>query len=89
MEINLPLVSVGIPTYNRPEGLRRTLDCITKQTYSNLEIIVSDNASPQTETEAVVRSFMVNDSRISYFRQPTNIGATNNFWFVLKKSIGE
>ena len=36
---NQPLVSVGIPTYNRPEGLRQTLDCITFQTYKNLEII--------------------------------------------------
>lgn len=28
-----PLVNVGIPTYNRPEGLRRALECITGQTY--------------------------------------------------------
>ena len=46
-----PLVSVGIPTYNRPEGLRRTLECITKQTYKNLEIIVSNNCSSGPEIE--------------------------------------
>jgi len=33
-----PLISVGIPTYNRPEGLERTLQQITSQTYKNLEI---------------------------------------------------
>lgn len=85
---NIPLVSVGIPTYNRPEGLRRTLECITGQTYKNLEIIVSDNCSPGPETEAVVREFMERDSRIQYYRQKENKGPTRNFVFVLEKASG-
>lgn len=84
----MPLVSVGIPTYNRPEGLRRTLECITGQTYQNLEIIVSDNCSPGLETERMVREFMEKDSRILYYRQEKNVGAANNFSFVLKKASG-
>lgn len=84
-----PLVSIGIPTYNRPEGLRRTLECITKQTYKNLEIIVSDNCSLGPETEAVVRDFMAKDSRIQYFRQQENKGGVFNGKFVLKKATGE
>ena len=40
-----PLVSVGIPTYNRPKGLKRLLKQIQNQTYKNIEIIVSDNCS--------------------------------------------
>jgi glycosyltransferase involved in cell wall biosynthesis len=54
---NEPLVSVGIPCYNRPEGLKRTLECITGQTYKNLEIIVSDNCSPDPEVERVGREY--------------------------------
>jgi len=84
-----PLVSVGIPTYNRPEGLRRTLRCITGQTHSNLEIIISDNCSPGAETEMVAREFMKGDHRIQYFRQAENKGATFNFDFVLRKATGE
>lgn len=84
-----PLVSVGIPTYNRPEGIRRTLECITQQTYENLEIIVSDNCSPNEEVKKVVEEFMLKDKRIQYFRQVENIGAGNNFKFVLKQAIGE
>lgn len=84
-----PLVSVGIPTYNRQEGLRRTLECITTQTYPNLEIIVSDNCSEGEETLAVVQSFMENDSRIKYCRQETNIGAAPNFKFILEAATGE
>ena len=87
--VKLPLVSVGIPTYNRPEGLRRTLECITRQTYSNLEIIVSDNDSPDRETEVVVREFMAKDSRIKYYRQEENKGITFNFKFVLELATGE
>ena len=88
-EEQMPLVSVGIPTFNRPEGLRQTLACIARQTYRNLEIIVSDNASPDNATERIVREFMATDSRIRYFRQPSNIGPTNNFQFTLDKAQGE
>src|SRR5262245_43535908 len=83
-----PLVSVGIPTYNRPAGLRRTLDCMTGQTYRNLEIIVSDNCSPSSETEEVVRAYQHRDPRIRYVRQPENIGLEANFKFVLEQATG-
>jgi glycosyltransferase involved in cell wall biosynthesis len=84
-----PCVSVGIPTYNRPDGLRRTLECITGQTYANLEIIVSDNCSPGYETEAVVREFMEKDNRIQYYRQDTNKGMGHNFMFVCEKATSK
>lgn len=84
-----PLVSVGIPTYNRPEGLRRTLECITGQTYKNLEIIVSDNCSRNPDTEKVGREFAEKDSRVQYFRQKENFGMGRNFEFVLEKAQGE
>jgi glycosyltransferase involved in cell wall biosynthesis len=84
-----PLVSVGIPVYNRPEGLSRTLSCITGQTYRNLEIILSDNASPGDKMEKVAREFMATDHRIQYWRQSENIGAPLNFKFVLKQATGK
>ena len=87
-DANKPLVSVGIPTFSRPDGLRCTLDCLAAQTYGKLEIIVSDNASPGTETERVVRDFMNRDSRVKYLRQPENRGPRFNFQFVLDKSSG-
>jgi glycosyltransferase involved in cell wall biosynthesis len=87
--IRTPLVSVGIPTFNRPAGLRRTLQLICSQTYPNLEILVSDNASPGSETERVVRGFSEADARVKYFRQPTNVGPTENFRFVLAKTTGD
>jgi glycosyltransferase involved in cell wall biosynthesis len=84
-----PLVSVGIPTYDRPKGLSRTLSCITGQTYRNLEIVLSDNASPGDEIEKIVRACKANDPRILYFRQSQNIGPSLNFKFVLEHSTGK
>lgn len=85
----LPLISIGIRTYNRPKDLRRTLTEITSQTYQNLDIIVSDNASPGSETEDVVREFMRKDQRIRYFKQLSNLGINLNFQFVFEKALGE
>ena len=84
-----PLVSVGIPTYNRPLGLRRTLECITSQTYHNLEIIISDNASPDPEVEQVAKEFQKQDARIRHYRQEENKGPAHNFLFVLKQASGK
>lgn len=84
-----PLVSVGIPTYNRPEGLRRTLECITGQTYRNLEIIISDNCSEGDQTQRVAEEFIRNDPRIRYYRQEKNTGPMFNFQFVLAQATGD
>lgn len=89
MKVNEPLVSVGIPTYNRPEGLRQTLECITSQTYRNIEIIISDNASPNSEVKRVAEEFTLKDKRIQYYQQDENKGAIFNFKFVLYKAHGE
>jgi glycosyltransferase involved in cell wall biosynthesis len=83
------LVSVGIPTYNRPDGLRKTLECITRQSYQGLEIIVSDNGSMGSQTEDVVKEFMSVDNRVSYYRQFQNMGPSFNFQFILDKATGD
>lgn len=89
MDRSKPVVSIGIPTYNRPEELRHSLNGIIGQTYKNLEIIISDNASPGDLTEEIVRGYMQRDSRIKYFRQAENMGPLFNYQFVLDKATGE
>lgn len=84
-----PLVSVGIPTFNHPEGLEKALKCITSQTYRNLEIIISDNNSPGDKTGQVVSTYLEQDPRITYYKQEVNIGPSPNFQFVLEKSKGD
>lgn len=87
--IELPLISIGITTYNRPEELQRTLRCIAKQTYQNLEIIVSENPSAANGFDLVKDELVLRDKRIRYFLQSENIGGTNNFQFVLDHANGE
>ena len=89
VEENESLVSVGMPTFNRPDGLRRSLNYICNQTHNNLEIIISDNASPGEETLRVVEEFMARDNRIKYYRQTNNLGPVANFQFVLDAATGE
>lgn len=84
-----PLVSVGVPTFERPDGLRRTLSHLVAQTYRRLEIVVSDNASSNPDVERVIAEFTSRDSRIRYFRQEHNLGAMANFKFVLAQATGE
>ncbi len=84
-----PLVSIGIPTFNRAEGLRRTLACISGQTYRNIEIIVSDNCSPGNEVKHIAETLLQHDKRITYFRQNESLGIAGNFKFVLGKATGD
>ncbi len=81
-------ISVGIPTYNRPHSLKKKLDALLKQTYLNLEIIVSDNCSPDKNVKKIIDEFCKKDPRIVSCFQEKNIGLVNNFHFVLNKSTG-
>lgn len=82
-----PLVTIAIPTYNRANAfLKEALTCAINQTYTNIEIIVSDNCSIDN-TEELVNDF--NDPRIKYIKQPTNIGANNNFNYCVNRARGE
>ena len=84
-----PLVSVGLPIYNRPEGLRRTLECFVNQTYANIEIVIADNCSPDPEVEKIAREYVAKDYRISYFRHEENKGWGYNTNFVIDKAKGD
>lgn len=84
-----PKVSIGVPTLDRPEGLRRTLACLSAQSYRNLEIIVSDNCSPGTATLRVMQEAVRSDSRVRFVRQEQPLGMDGNFRFVLREATGE
>ncbi|QII12840.1 putative beta-1,4-galactosyltransferase [Candidatus Kuenenia stuttgartiensis] len=86
-ETTYPLITIAIPTYNRANlYLRQAIECAVNQTYSNIEIIISDNCSTDN-TEMVVKDFT--DPRIRYFRHEKNIGGNNNFNFCLEQAKGE
>jgi GT2 family glycosyltransferase len=65
------------------------LECITTQTYRNLEIIVSDNSTPNNAIDSIVEQFIKHDTRIRYFKQIENKGPVFNWNYVLKQATGE
>lgn len=85
-----PLVSIGLPTFNRPEGLQKTLEAIACQEYTNLEIIVSDNNSDDKHgIKAILENWASRDPRFKFFIQKSKIGVLNNFHFVAQKATGQ
>lgn len=83
-----PLVTIGIPTYNRAEDLWRTLEAIRRWDYPNLDILISDNASTD-DTERIGRAAQAADPRIRYVRHPKSLGLYGNHNFCLDESRGE
>ena len=69
-----PPVSIVVPVFNGERFLRECLDSLLTQTWTDLEIIVMDDASTDGTAE-VARAY---GDRITYFRQPANRGQFRN-----------
>lgn len=73
-----PLVSILIPVYNRENFIGECIESALAQTYTNIEIIVVDNASTDG-TWAICQQFAAKDLRVRVFRNDTNIGPVGNW----------
>ncbi|MFZ3385028.1 MAG: glycosyltransferase [Candidatus Methanoperedens sp.] len=85
---NKPRVSIGLPVYNGENYLREALDSILAQTYSDFELIISDNASKDS-TPRICQEYANKDQRIRYYRTEINLGAAWNFNNVFHLSQGD
>lgn len=78
MAISTPLITVGMPVYNGERYIEEAIRSILAQTFEDFVLIISDNASTDG-TEEICRDFVMQDKRITYLRNQTNIGACNNY----------
>jgi len=85
---HIPTVSIGMPVYNGEPYIRAALESLLAQTFTDFELIISDNASTDA-TESICREYAARDSRIDYVRHEKNQGASANFQFVLDQARGE
>jgi glycosyltransferase involved in cell wall biosynthesis len=82
-----PVISVGLPVYNGARFIGKAVDSILDQSFADLELIISDNASTDN-TRDICEQYVKRDPRVRYFRQPTNIGAPKNWNFVVHQARG-
>jgi glycosyltransferase involved in cell wall biosynthesis len=82
------LVSIGIPTRNRAALLELSLRTILAQTYSPIEILISDDGSTDG-TEELCRRVAQSDSRVRYVRQSKPLGCYANHNFCINETRGE
>ncbi|MCX7817495.1 MAG: glycosyltransferase [Syntrophales bacterium] len=83
-----PRVSIGMPVYNGARYIRGAIDSIIDQTFTDFELIISDNSSTD-ETEQICRYYESIDPRITYIRQAENRGPIWNFNYVLNSARAE
>lgn len=82
-----PAVSVGVPVYNGERHLRAALDSLLAQSHTDLELVVSDNASTDATWE-ICSEYARRDARVRTFRQKTNGGVAANWNFVALQARG-
>jgi len=83
-----PRLSIGLPVYNGERYITESIEALLGQSYTNFELIISDNASTDS-TGDICRRYEKEDSRVRYFRQPQNIGLAPNHNFVVQEARGE
>ena len=81
-----PLVSVVIATYNRAALVKRAVESALAQTETRLEIVVSDDCSPDNTFEVLNA---LGDLRVRVQRQPANVGVWENWTAALHRARGE
>jgi glycosyltransferase involved in cell wall biosynthesis len=83
-----PRLTLGLPVYNGKRFLAQSLDALLAQTYSDFELIISDNGSTD-RTPEIGKHYQSVDPRVRYIRHDQNRGSTFNHNFVLGQARGE
>jgi glycosyltransferase involved in cell wall biosynthesis len=83
-----PRVTIGLPVYNGERFVAASLEALLAQTFSDFELIISDNASTDG-TEEICHEYAAKDARIRYIRQPRNMGAAPNHNFLVQEARGK
>jgi glycosyltransferase involved in cell wall biosynthesis len=83
-----PLLTIGLGAYNNAHFLRGAIESILAQTFTDFELVISDNASTD-DTAGIIREYALKDNRIRSIRQPQNIGLIRNFNFLRRQASSE
>jgi glycosyltransferase involved in cell wall biosynthesis len=83
--------SIAIPAYENEKALERALNSIAKQSYKNIEIIVSDDCSKKSNLKKICEDFKKKNSELllHYYYQERNLSPTLNLKFIFQKVKGD
>jgi hypothetical protein len=84
-----PLVTIGIPAYNRPVEVQRAVRSALAQDYPTIEVLASDDASPDASVRRVLAALAAADARLRFVAQPRNLGHAANYQWLLDRARGE
>ncbi|MEJ2720639.1 MAG: glycosyltransferase [bacterium] len=82
-----PLVSIGMPVFNGEDYVDGAIRSLLAQTFSDFELIISDNASTDS-TADICREHAEKDERIRLLTNEKNLGAAENYNRVFRASSG-
>jgi glycosyltransferase involved in cell wall biosynthesis len=85
---SLPIVVALVPAWRSAAFLQETLDSLEAQTYSNLHILISDDASPDNTAE-ICEAFARDRPNVRVIRQPKNLGWIGNVNSLLREASGD
>lgn len=85
VEEQYPLISICIPTYNGERFIEETLKTALTQSYTNLEIIITDDSSTDN-TLNICKAYAKKDSRIRVYKNTSNLGLLNNWCESIEKA---
>lgn len=85
---HVPRVSIGVPVFNGEAFIETALRSLLTQTFTDIEIVISDNASTD-RTEEICRRIAAEDRRVRYSRASANRGLVWNHRRALAMAHGE
>ena len=81
-------VDILLATYNGEKYLKEQIESILNQTYSEIRVIISDDASTDG-TIKIIEEFVKKDKRVEAYFRDKNIGSNQNFEFLLSKVVSK
>lgn len=81
------LVSIIMPSYDTAKYIDKAIDSVLKQTYTNWELIIVDDCSPDN-TDDIVKPYL-SDERIKYYKNEKNSGAAMSRNRALREAKGK
>ncbi len=83
-------VDVLMATYNtKIEYLKKQIESILNQTHKKINLLISDDCSPNKEVEKTLEEYAKKDKRIKLYKPEHNLGYTKNFEYLLQQSTAQ